>query len=79
MQKPKEGEAMSSGNGDEFQDRKLNNCVICGTNKMLGMRTQGNGKVYFLCKGHALLNDLLQAELRKADEKKRRIISTKYH
>jgi hypothetical protein len=65
---------MKSGNGEEFQDRKLNYCVVCGTSKLLGVRTQGNGKSYFLCKEHAELHDKLQGEERKLLAKCRRIV-----
>jgi hypothetical protein len=60
----------NSGNDERFQDRKLNACDVCGTRKMLAFHYADNGRCYFLCKGHTLLND----QLTEAEKPKRRVI-----
>jgi hypothetical protein len=50
-----------------FQDRKLNKCRVCFTQKELAIHFDINDKAYFLCKPHTLLNDLLVDKMRKLE------------
>ncbi len=50
---------------NRFQDRKLNKCRVCHTKKLLAITFDVHGKAYFLCKGHAILNDLMIDALNK--------------
>lgn len=55
--------------GLTFQDRKLNQCSVCGTRKQLGMTNTTTGKIYFLCKSHFLLNELMLRALARVSQK----------
>lgn len=43
----------------KFQDRKLNACAVCKTKKQLGLTASDTGHVYFLCRPHYQLQELL--------------------
>ena len=52
----------------EFQDRKLNCCAICKTKRQLALRATDSGHLYFLCRAHAALDDLLAEKVRRVLE-----------
>ena len=52
-----------------FQDRKLNKCAQCGTQKQLAPYfTVPDGKMYFLCRSHAFILDEMEKKIAEATE-----------
>lgn len=49
----------------DFQDRKLNACAQCGTNKQLAVTSSNDGKLYFLCRTHYELTLRLEEPVKK--------------
>ncbi len=52
----------------KFQDRKLNQCAQCGTRKQLALHASTSGKLYFLCRGHTLILEAMEASIVRAAE-----------
>lgn len=47
----------------KFQDRRLNHCAVCGTNRRLAITSTSTGKLYFLCESHYMLDKLMRKEV----------------
>jgi hypothetical protein len=62
-----------------FYDRKLNRCAICGTRKRLAVQTADNGRLYFLCESHWLLDQAIHRKVADMEESARLKKISKVH
>lgn len=65
--------------GVMFYDCKLNRCAICGTRKRLAIQAATNGRLYFLCESHWLLDQAIHRKVTAMEERARLKLVGKIH